>query len=470
MRKKRNRLVLFIYLFLVAIISMENVSSYEYEYNYIDENHKSSIELKRDEIYQLQQLYQYLIVGEGQGFSILNYNGACSVVTVEGFGTYSLDEYVAGVLKAEVGVYSKYPEYLKAQAIAIRSFVIASKQSQGRTCTVGSGEYFQVFTNVSSDNPNDQKYFEAALATTGMVVVRNGEVALTQYMSYPNPTYSYDSNGVWTVHLQKFNDDPNTEWVWTGTKTKDAIQSALGYFAGGVGFGSNHHYGMSQTIGAWLGHEGWSYDEIIDLFYGTESSQLSMMADGNYTANLEFVDSEFGEIWYYNQLDYSEYFYSTDVQVQQYTGSSGPATIASHGCGPTSLAIVLSSFEKREINPMTVTQQVCSVKGCYDSGTSWDGLISIAKSYGYKTEQVPKNGDISKITNALASGNSLVIALMGPSTFTSGGHYIVLTGTRSDGYVSVADPASRERTNKKWYTMNLVVEEAKPSGFLIITK
>ena len=119
---------------------------------------------------------------------------------------------------------------------------------------------------------------------------------------------------------------------------------------------------------------------------------------------------------------------------------------------------------------MTVTQQVCSAGGCYDSGSSWDGIISVANMYGYKTVQVSKNGDISKVTSALASGKSLVIALMGPGTFTSGGHYIVLTGTRSDGYVSVADPASRTRTNTKWFSMNLVVEEAKDSGFLIITK
>ena len=59
---------------------------------------------------------------------------------------------------------------------------------------------------------------------------------------------------------------------------------------------------------------------------------------------------------------------------------------------------------------------------------------------------------------------------MGPGTFTTGGHYIVLTGTRSDGKVSVADPASRKRTETKWYSFNLIVEQMKSSGFLIITK
>lgn len=461
-----------IFLCLIAIISVIpfiDTKAYDYEYEYVNESNKTPVELKREEIYRLNEMYDYFMDTDSS-MALLNYSGVCSMVTVEGFGTFPLDEYVAGVLKAEVGVYSKYPEYLKAQAIAIRSFVIASKGDSG-SCTVGSGEFFQVFTEVSRNNPSDQKYYEAAEATTGMVVMRNGKVALTQYMSYPNPKYSYDSGGKWVVNLQKFNDDPSTAWTWTGTKSKDAIQSDLGYHAGGVSMGSDHHYGMSQTVGAWLGHEGYSYDKIIDMFYGTDNSELSILSDGNYTANIEFVDSEFGEIWYYNQGDYGDYYYSSDVSKPAYKGSSGKwATIASHGCGPTSLAIILSSFTNTEINPMKVTQQVCNAGGCYGSGSSYGTLATVAQSYGYKTQFVGRSGDISKVTNALASGNSLVIALMGPGTFTSGGHYIVLTGTRSDGSVSVADPASRSRTNTKWFSMDLVVEEAKDSGFLIITK
>lgn len=465
---KKKRLFICL-LMIVSVISFIGVEAFDYNYEFVNQGNKTPVELKRDEIYRLNEMYDYLL-DTSSTIPLMNYSGACSTVTVEGFGTFTLDEYVAGVLKAEVGVYSKYPEYLKAQAIAIRSFVIASK-GESQTCNVGSGEYFQVFTNVSRDNAADQKYFEAAEATSGMVVMRNGKVALTQYMSYPNPNYSYDVGGKWTVKLQKYNDDPSTAWTWVGTKSKNEIQGELGYYAGGVSSGSNHHYGMSQTVGAWLGHQGYTYEEIINTFYGSDNSELTVLADGNYTANIEFVDSEFGEIWYYNQGDYGDYFYSTNVRTQQFTGSSGkPATIASHGCGPTSLAIILSSFEQKEINPMTMTEQVCKSGGCYSSGSSYSTLATVAETYGYKTQFVSRSGDISKVTNALASGNSLVIALMGPGTFTSGGHYIVLTGTRSDGYVSVADPASRTRTNTKWFSMNLVVEEAKDSGFLIITK
>lgn len=467
MLKKVKKVLIFTVIVALCFFSLVNANAYEYQYEYVEEENKTSVELKRREIYQLKEMYEILLYEQNGGTSLLNYSGVCSTVSVEGAGTYTLDEYVAGVLKAEVGIYSKYPEYLKAQAIAVRSFLISSKSGE-TTCNVKNSESFQVFKEIDASSATDQKFLEAATATSGMVVSKDGEVAYTQYMSYPNSNYSHDVDGKWNVTLQKYSNDPSTKWTWVGTKSKSDIQSALGYHAGGVSLSSDHHYGMSQVIGAWLGHEGYSYEEIIDIFYGTDETSLSVLTDGEYAADIEYVDSEFGTIWYYNQGDYKDYYYSSNVAVPEYDG--GKATIKSHGCGPTSLAIVLSSFANSEINPITVTQLTCQAGGCTDGGTYFSTLEVIAKKYGYKTKFVSKYGDVSKVTDALASGNSLVIALMGPGTFTKGGHFIVLTGTRSDGMVSVADPGSRSRTNTKWFSFNMVVEQVKDSGFLIITK
>lgn len=466
MKNKMKKVLILFITMIITFINVSTVSAYEIQ----NPDKLGEMSRKRKQIYLFAEMYYDIFGKSSSNFNILNYSGICSMVTVEGSGTYTLDEYIAGVIKGEVGVYSAYPEYLKAQAIAARSFLIASKGG-GTSCTVKNSESFQVFSEVDPNNSYDQLFLTAAQETSGMVVMRDGDVALTQYMSYPNPTYSYDVNGKWNVVLQKYNNDASTTWTWVGTKSKDEIQNALGYHAGGVSSGSSHHYGMSQTVAAWLAHEGYTYEEIIDTFYGTSNTSLAVLADGNYTANIEYVDSDFGKIWYYNQLDYPDYYYSSDVTQPQYKGSSGNwATIASHGCGPTSLAIVLSSFSESEINPMSVTQQVCQIGGCTSGGSYYKPLATIAETYGYKTEFVSKNGNVAKVTNALASGNSLVIALMGPGIFTSGGHYIVLTGTKSGGYVSVADPASRKRTETKWFSFNTVVEQAQASGFLIITK
>ena len=55
-------------------------------------------------------------------------------------------------------------------------------------------------------------------------------------------------------------------------------------------------------------------------------------------------------------------------------------------------------------------------------------MIDGAIHYGLKSERVTRNQeDLQKIVDALASG-SLVIAVMGPGTFTRSGHFILLRG------------------------------------------
>ena len=47
---------------------------------------------------------------------------------------------------------------------------------------------------------------------------------------------------------------------------------------------------------------------------------------------------------------------------------------------------------------------------------------------------------------------------MYPGTFTSSGHFIVLTGINDDGSISVADPNSEERS-KNTYDISTFVNE-----------
>lgn len=461
MKTRMKKILLLTICFCLFLLPIVNVFSYDY----INEKNKTSIEFKRDEIYSLREMYQYIMGTSGDNI-IGNYTGVCSMVTVEGSGIYSLDEYVAGVVKHEIGSEADNPELLKAQAVAARSFVIASRGDR-LDCTVSNSQSFQTFSEVDPNNASDRPFIEAAEATSGEVVMRDGKVALTQYISYPNAVFCSEVNGKWIVKFQKFADDSSTAWTWEGPPKAEVL--AANNWAANTGAPStSHHFGMSQTIAGWMARNGKTYKQIIETFYGTNNASLSKLPDSVYDGNIEYVDSEFGNIIYWNQTDYKTDYYSKDVKVASIRSDNGWATISSHGCGPTSLAIVLSSFRQTPITPQTVTQQVCQSGGCYSSGTSWDGLKVVAQSYGYKTEQIWSSANYPKVISALSSKNSLVIALMGPGEFTRGGHYIVLTGTSSDGKVSVADPASRQRTQKKWYSFSLVTSQAK--GFLIITK
>lgn len=452
MKKKRMKKLLL--LNIIICLFLFNICAV-YSYEFIDEKNKIPVELKRKEIYQLKEMYDYLMGNQDNSY-LLNYSGVCSTVTVEGSdaGTYTLDEYIAGVVKAEMGAERDKPEALKAQAVAARSFLINSKKDSAN-CTVGNGQFFQAFKVTDPSNSSDQVFINAATETSGMVVMRNGEVAFTQYSSY-SPTNS-EVNGKWNVTMYKYGSDPSTQWTWSGA-SKAEVKSANNYFHPTPG----HKNGMSQALAGYLASIGQNHKQILETFYKVDGYSLDTLSDGDYVGDLKLIDSEFGKIWYYNQGNYKAYYYSKNVNVAQFKG----ATIASHGCGPTALAIVFSSFGGKEITPITTTQQVCNAGGCYSSGSSFEVLGKVAESYGYS---VTRSSNLATVTSSLARGDSLVIALMGPGTFTKGGHYIVLTGTRSDGYVSVADPGSNSRTEKKWFPLNLVAEETKAS-FMIITK
>ena len=191
--------------------------------------------------------------------------------------------------------------------------------------------------------------------------------------------------------------------------------------------------------------------EVLAQAMAKNSDNTSLTQDGNYIDGVTFMEGKFGKIYYYNQGDYYDKPY----------GSYG--TIASHGCGPTSLAIVISSFKDEPHDPVEITNYVCETGGCTDGGTAWSQMESTPKHYGLKSRQTTS---ANEVVSALGSGNALVIAIMSIGHFTSGGHYIVLTGVTSDGKVTVADPASRERS-KEW-DFNLVYEEACYHTFWII--
>lgn len=162
----------------------------------------------------------------------------------------------------------------------------------------------------------------------------------------------------------------------------------------------------------------------------------------------DFIGSQ-KQIIYYNQEDprWGEKTY-------------GPVDkITDAGCGPTVLAMAVSSLTEQEINP----EEMCLwayVNGyCSIGSGSYHSLIAEGLEYfGIETTVTNSSEEVEK---ALKSGKP-VIALMGEGHFTSGGHFILLCEMDEDGRVTVADPKSVERTEKKW-DFDIIAGEAKMS-------
>lgn len=191
------------------------------------------------------------------------------------------------------------------------------------------------------------------------------------------------------------------------------------------------------------------YAQNLSLFLG--DGMFQGIFDDNATqgipslGNVTFTDGA-TEVVYYNQLDkqYCNKPYGTDH-------------IGGYGCGPTSMAIVVSSLTDKTVDPVAMSKWAyengywCSKSGSYHS------LIpGAAKHWGLTVEGCTA-AEPQRIIDALSSGK-LVVALMTKGHFTSGGHFMVLRGVQ-DGKILVADPASYQRSQKAW-DFNIILNEA----------
>lgn len=182
-------------------------------------------------------------------------------------------------------------------------------------------------------------------------------------------------------------------------------------------------------------------DGIYQGLSETEFSAMGLSYDG-----VIFADGE-TQVVYYNQLDerwkYSPY---------------GTDTIGGYACGPTAMAIVISSLTSETIDPPHMAQWAyehgywCSGNGSYRS------LIpGAAQAWSLSVDGCTAS-EPQRIIDALAEGK-LVVALMTKGHFTSSGHFIVLRGCTSDGKILVADPSSYKRSEKSW-DMSIILNEA----------
>ena len=180
----------------------------------------------------------------------------------------------------------------------------------------------------------------------------------------------------------------------------------------------------------------------------TQNNGNNDVSDNENSTKVNVEGGFKNKLFYYNQYDFSNSSY----------GVYG--TIASHGCGPSSLAIVISSILQEEHSPIELTNYMCERGRCTNNGAVWSDIpiteSEYAQEYGFKTAQI---GDLDELRNVLSSGNALAVTITNGGFYTnsgnkisSGGHYFVLTGVADDGSVTIADPANTNNTGR---TVNL---------------
>ena len=182
-------------------------------------------------------------------------------VTVEGDKTYSLDEYVAGVVAHE-NYYSvgNNIEAMKAQAVAARTFTL--KMTSNCTKSIENSTNAQTFyqpTKVNSSYPLAKK---AAEETSGEVLTYDGDIILAQYDAFYG-TCSGDTCSATYTKLP--------------VETKHTFSVPISYIPEYARNYFGHGRGMSQYGARWLQSEkSMNYVDILKYFY-SDGVQISKM-------------------------------------------------------------------------------------------------------------------------------------------------------------------------------------------------
>ena len=139
----------------------------------------------------------------------------------------------------------------------------------------------------------------------------------------------------------------------------------------------------------------------------------------------------------------------------------GSDTIGPYGCGPTTMAMAVSSMTDQTVNPWEMAQRTVEL-GCWAKGHgSYHSIAGvIAEDFGLSCQSFEAR-DADSLVSALVSGK-LLVALMGPGHFTNGGHFILLRGVTLSGEILVADPNSRERSLTAW-DPEIILAELSPA-------
>lgn len=119
------------------------------------------------------------------------------------------------------------------------------------------------------------------------------------------------------------------------------------------------------------------------------------------------------------------------------------------GCGPTSFAMVYQGLTgKTDLGPHDFAK-MAEERGYMAEYEGTDGsfFTDLAGEFGMTCMELYPTAET--LTDALSNGQ-VVIANMAPGTFTTTGHFFVLSGIAENGEIILNDPYSYERSSRTW--------------------
>lgn len=197
-------------------------------------------------------------------------------------------------------------------------------------------------------------------------------------------------------------------------------------------------------------------DEFAESYAAIQDATIPQTSSPTVASAQSVVPCTIGLINYYNQGDprWADTLY----------GPKDP--MKSHGCGPTAVAMIASSFTGQPVTPPDVALWASENGYCSPGEGSKHQLIPDGLTYYGLSVTSLSDRSVDSIISTIKSGK-IIVALMNKGHFTNGGHFLLLTQVTEDGKIRIADPADWNNSAIAWepqFILNEVRKKAEGGG------
>ena len=215
-------------------------------------------------------IYKICGMSGSENLTYVDMNVCENVTITDGdyIGTYTLDDYVAGVIDHEVGGF-RDTETFKAFSVAARTYLFTRSQNSDGVCYITSGNNTQAFRPTTN-----QQIIDAVAQTSGQIMTDgSGNLISTEY-----DAFCYESKDSMYYYLAQKHQKIPVSWAyanvpkWSGTSY---LENPCGTDGDG-----GHGRGMSQYGAYYMStEESKNYNEILSFYYDTGTLSTTLKVD-----------------------------------------------------------------------------------------------------------------------------------------------------------------------------------------------
>lgn len=197
------------------------------------------------------------------------------------------------------------------------------------------------------------------------------------------------------------------------------------------------------------------YEPVVTVpNVGTESGSSDESSDKNQPEPDTGVSSNgsagfYGDYALLTQPDGSSFIYYDQTWDAYADYKYGSNTVGGYGCGPTSMAMIVTNLTGITVKPTTMADWSAS-NGYFVNGrgTAYGLFPAVSAMYGISCTYI-SSYDKDTVVSALRAGK-LLLTVVGPGDFTRGRHFLLIRGITDDGKLLLADSGKYENCLVEW--------------------